>query len=673
MNRLVHKTSQKLFDVLVLSLTFWLSVLLRFDGAPSLEFIKRLVFFWPYVIVLQYAGLMLFKVPRFSWRYVGLREVVRIFGGLSLATALLVALRYGVPHLPWQSGYLRYLQVPTGVILIDWALACMGISGVRAVRRIWGERQERGKRRPQVEAKSVPTLLVGAGQAGVMVARELTARVDLGIRPVGFLDDDPLKLGTSISGIEVLGSLSELEKICARLDVRQVLITIATAPGSVVRLISEACERAGVGLKIIPGLSEIVVDKVSVTRIRDVTIEDLLRRSPVALDEALVRDELKDATILVTGAGGSIGSELCRQICHARPRRLVLVEQAENALFEIHRSLGATFPEVELFPSVADVCDARRVDALFRRFKPDHVFHAAAHKHVPMMEWNPCEAVKNNVFGTRTVADAAHRHGARRFVMISTDKAVNPTSVMGATKRVAELYVQARSSQSQTCFVAVRFGNVLGSAGSVLPLFKAQIAAGGPVTVTHPQMRRYFMTIPEASQLVLQAGAMGKGGEIFVLDMGEPIFVKDLARDLIRLSGLTPDRDVQIAFTGLRPGEKLFEELSLADENATRTRHPKIFIGKLKPMALADVEKALQSLADLVFADTEPTPEEMRAAIGRVIPEYTPVVLDAPHAEPVQSAPADPEILSPEVAAASEAVSPLATDEANEANERAAG
>lgn len=633
MNRLVLKTSQKLLDVLVLSLTFWGAVFLRFDGLPQLEIFKRLAFFWPYVIVLQYAGLMLFKVPRFSWRYVGLREVVRIFGGLSLATFLLIALRYGVPLLPYQSGYLRYLQVPTGVLLIDWTLACLGISGVRALRRIWGERREQGRHRADKNTCRVPTLLVGAGQAGVMVARELTARSDLGIQPVGFLDDDPLKLGTSVSGIEVLGKLADLEKICARLGVRQVLITIATAPGSVVRSISEACERAELSLKIIPGLSEIVVDKVNVTHIRDVTIEDLLRRAPVALDEALVRDELQGAVVLVTGAGGSIGSELCRQICHAGAERLILVEQAENALFEIHRNLCATFPQIALEPCIADVCDARRIEALFTRYRPDHVFHAAAHKHVPMMEWNPCEAVKNNVFGTKTVADAAHRHGIRRFVMISTDKAVNPTSVMGATKRVAELYVQALSSVSQTRFVAVRFGNVLGSAGSVLPLFKAQIAAGGPVTVTHPEMRRYFMTIPEASQLVLQAGAMGEGGEIFVLDMGEPIFVQDLARDLIRLSGLTPDRDVEIAFTGLRPGEKLFEELSLASENAARTRHPKIFIGRLEPMALAQVERALAALAELAFAAEEPTPAALRAALSSIVPEYAPVVAFGESAE----------------------------------------
>lgn len=626
MNRLVLKTSQKLLDALVLSLTFWGAVLLRFDGLPPLEILKRIAFFWPYVIVLQYAGLMLFKVPRFSWRYVGLREVVRIFGGVSLATALLIALRYGVPHLPIQSGYLRYLQVPTGVLLIDWALACLGISGVRALRRIWGERRDRDRHRPDKNARRTPTLLVGAGQAGVMVARELMARADLGIQPVGFLDDDPLKIGTSVSGIEVLGKLADLEALCARLGVRQVLITIATAPGRVVRAISEACERAGLSLKIIPGLSEIVLDKVNVAHIRDVTIEDLLGRAPVALDEALVRDELCGAVVLVTGAGGSIGAELCRQICHAGAERLVLVEQAENALFEIHRSLGATFPALALDPCIADVCDARRIEALFARFRPDHVFHAAAHKHVPMMEWNPCEAVKNNVFGTRTVADAAHRHGVRRFVMISTDKAVNPTSVMGATKRVAELYVQALSAVSQTRFVAVRFGNVLGSAGSVLPLFKAQIAAGGPVTVTHPEMRRYFMTIPEAGQLVLQAGAMGEGGEIFVLDMGEPIFVKDLARDLIHLSGLTPGRDVEIAFTGLRPGEKLFEELSLASENAARTRHPKIFIGKLEPMALAEVERGLEALGALAFGAQEPTPEAMRAALCQIIPEYAPVV-----------------------------------------------
>ena len=633
MNRLVIKTSRILLDLAVLALAFWLAVLLRFDGLPHLEILKRMVFFWPYVVVLQYAGLLALGVPRFSWRYVGLREIVRIFAGLCAATAVLALLRYGVPHLPWQSGYLKYVQVPTGVILIDATLAFLGISGMRILRRILGEKADMGRHAKAggTVQERIPTLLVGAGQAGVMVAKELASHADIGIEPVGFLDDDPGKAGTSIHGVLVRGTLKDLEKVASKLGVRQVLITIAAAPGQVIRGISEACERAGIGMKIIPGLSEIVIDKVSITRIRDVTIEDLLRRAPVELDEELIGRELRGTTALVTGAGGSIGSELCRQLCHAGVSRLVLVEQAENALYEVHSSLVRTFPGVAVEPCIADVCDAPRLQAIFARFRPDHVFHAAAHTHVPMMEWNPAEAVKNNVFGTRNVADAAKRHGVRRFVMISTDKAVNPTSVMGATKRIAELYVQALAQDSAgTCFVAVRFGNVLGSAGSVIPRFKAQIQAGGPVTVTHPDMKRYFMTIPEASQLVLQAGAMGKGGEIFVLDMGEPVFIKDLARDLICLSGLTPGRDIAIEFTGLRPGEKLFEELSLASEQADRTRHPKIYIGRLEPMPLPEVNKALDRLASLVFASPEPLPAQVREAIRSIVPEYAPVVPDRP-------------------------------------------
>jgi FlaA1/EpsC-like NDP-sugar epimerase len=324
--------------------------------------------------------------------------------------------------------------------------------------------------------------------------------------------------------------------------------------------------------------------------------------------------------VLVSGAGGSIGSELCRQVCRFAPRTLILLEQAENPLFHIHRELLAAHPDLRLVPCIADVCDRPRVEAVFAEHRPDVVFHAAAHKHVPMMEWNPGEAIKNNVVGTRTLADVADRSGTGAFVMISTDKAVNPTSIMGASKRVAELYTQALSRRSKTRFVTVRFGNVLGSAGSVIPIFKEQIARGGPVTVTHPEMKRYFMTIPEACQLVLQAGTMGQGGEIFILDMGEPVKIVDLARDLIRLSGFEPD-DIDIEFTGMRPGEKLFEELSVGDENAQKTHHPKIFVGKTQAPALADLEPPL---ADLVASANGADLAGIRARLAALVPEFHP-------------------------------------------------
>jgi FlaA1/EpsC-like NDP-sugar epimerase len=439
----------------------------------------------------------------------------------------------------------------------------------------------------------------------------------LGHRIVGFIDDDRLKIDTLISGHKVLGPMSELPRVVKKSGAQQAIISIAAISGPAMRAIVHACEAVNLPVKVIPGIHEIIAGHVSLSRIREVTIEDLLGRDVVVLDTTSLQAALSGKVALVTGAGGSIGSELCRQIGRFAPSRIVLVEQAENALYQIHRELSVMFRDIPVVPCIADVCDATRIDEVFSRWKPDTVFHAAAHKHVPMMEWNPGEAIKNNVFGTRTVVDASDLHGVAEFVMISTDKAVNPTSVMGATKRCAELYVQAKSRASKTKFVAVRFGNVLGSAGSVIPLFKEQIAAGGPVTVTHPEMKRYFMTIPEACQLVMQAATLGDSGDIFVLDMGEPVRIADLARDLIRLSGMT-ESDIRIAYTGLRPGEKLFEELSTSGENMTKTKHPKIFIGRIAAVPLAEVTAGYARLHTISNSSSV---AEVRAALGAMVPE----------------------------------------------------
>jgi FlaA1/EpsC-like NDP-sugar epimerase len=397
-----------------------------------------------------------------------------------------------------------------------------------------------------------------------------------------------------------------------------VVIAIPSATGSEMRRIVACCRAAGVRFRTIPGLDHLIDGRVTVSQLREVAIDDLLGRDPVVLDSAEISREMAGRVVLVSGAGGSIGSEICRQLCRFHPRALVLVESCENNLFNVHRELLARFPEVPLVACLADVTDEPRMRDVFAEHRPAVVFHAAAHKHVPMMEWNPGEAVKNNVLGTKTLADVADELGVDRFVMISTDKAVNPTSVMGVSKRVAEIYVQALSQRSDTRFVTVRFGNVLGSAGSVIPIFKEQIAEGGPVTVTHPEMQRYFMTIPEASQLVLQASAMGEGGEIFILDMGEPVRIVDLARDLIALSGLEPGVDIDIEFTGTRPGEKLVEELAVADEGAQRTRHPKVFVGRFRPYAWEKVQRHVRELADVA----ESAPEEVRAKFAEIVPEY---------------------------------------------------
>jgi FlaA1/EpsC-like NDP-sugar epimerase len=615
----ILRSIQTATDVLVLSVALWLAFQLRFDWRIPSDMVERLILSCPYIVALQYALLILFGIPRFSWRYIGLREATRIFGAISVGSGILGAIRLFVNVLP-REGIAHRFYLPLGVIAIDLALAIIGTIGVRALRRISTERAEFRRLRSQEDANLVLALLVGAGRGGVMVAKEIAGRPQLGILAIGFIDDDPMKLGSVIHGLRVLGSMADIGRIARQKGAKQAIITISNAPGSTVRAISTVCQRAGLKVKVIPGLYQLVGGDVNLIRMRDVAIEDLLRREPVVLDEDAISKDLRGKVVMVSGGGGSIGSEICRQVCSFGPRKLLLLERSENALFEANRELIERFPEVEVVPQLADICDASRVADVFARHRPEVVFHAAAHKHVPMMEWNPGEALKNNVFGTQVLADTAHDYGVDAFVMISTDKAVKPTSVMGATKRVAELYIQALAGTSRTRFVTVRFGNVLGSNGSVVPIFKEQIARGGPVTVTHPDMKRYFMTIPEACQLVLQAATMGKGGEMFILDMGEPIKVVDLAKDLIQLSGFGPD-EVPIVFTGIRPGEKLHEELCIAEENAEKTRHPKIFIGKTCARSLEQVRMGLASLA-FVAHKPSPSADDVRAALRVLVPEY---------------------------------------------------
>jgi FlaA1/EpsC-like NDP-sugar epimerase len=612
--RMLNRSAQLALDIAVLSIAYWLAFLFRFEFRIPNEYLRMLLETWPYVVALHYVGLSIFRVPQMSWRYVSLDDAARVLVAVSSSTAFLIAIRMIGPLIYDGSGL---LGIPLGVLAVTFVIAFLGLVGVRAGRRAYGEKLDRRRQTTGDERQRV--LLIGAGQAGVLVAREIAHRPDLGLQAVGFIDDDPMKVGTSIGGLPVLGPTQDLAAVASRKHVARALITIANAPGAQIRRITELCRDARLETKIIPGIYEIVGDKVNLSRIREVAIEDLLGREPVQLDEEIVGASIRSRVVLVTGAGGSIGSELCRQVCRFGPARLILVERYENALFEIHRELTSAFPQVPIDPRVADVCDAVRMEQVFVASKPDLVFHAAAHKHVPMMEWNPGEAVKNNIGGTRTVANLSDRHGVERFVLISTDKAVNPTSMMGATKRVAEIYLQALSLRSSTRFVTVRFGNVLGSAGSVIPIFREQIARGGPITVTHPDMRRYFMTIPEASQLVLQAGAMGEGGEIFILDMGEPVKIVDLARDLITLSGLRPDDDIEIRFSGVRPGEKLFEELSTDAEHADKTKHPKVYIGRIKSHPWEQVVEAIDAL---LASAADPVVERLRTAIGELVPEY---------------------------------------------------
>jgi len=450
-------------------------------------------------------------------------------------------------------------------------------------------------------------LVVGAGDAGLMVLKELNQRSDLGVDVVGLIDDDPTKTKKRIGNITVFGTTADLPRLVDTLFVEQVIIAMPSAPASEIRRIVDMCRVAEVETRILPGLFELINGRVSINQLRDVSLEDLLGRDQVKLDDASISSYIEGRTVLVTGAGGSIGSELCRQILRYEPRKIVLLGKGENSIFgiqqELVRRLAQRHAPVEIVAVIADIRDEKRIEYIFETQKPDLVFHAAAHKHVPLMEANIYEAVTNNIFGTRVVAEMARKYKVQKFVLVSSDKAVNPTSVMGASKRVAEIIIQnLAASTSATKYVAVRFGNVLASRGSVIPLWRQQIASGGPVTVTHPDVTRYFMLIPEAVQLILQAGAFGSGGEVFVLDMGKPVKILDLANDLIKFSGLTPGVDIKIEFTGLRPGEKLFEELLTEAEGLSRTASEKIFVGKASPPDAPEVASALQRFRGYVEA-----------------------------------------------------------------------
>ncbi len=618
------RSSQILIDLSALAFAFALAFMVRFDWQIPTDMFGRLLLTVPYVVVLEYAVMVFFGVHRMSWRHVSLPDAATIVLAFLASATLLLLSRYGFAANAVRYPYLRHGVIPIGVILANFLLGAMAIVGVRVLRRLQGEQSEQKQKGTRAPVRT-RTLLVGAGQYGALLARELLTRADSTILPVAFIDDDVSKHGTVMHGLKVVGSVADIGREAARFGATQVVIAIANATGKQIRDIQSTCETHGLPAKIVPGLSELAGGDVSVSRIRDVAIEDLLRREPVALDLAPIAQYLEGKVVLVSGAGGSIGSELCRQILRFRAAKILLLERSENALFQIHRELApkARALGTELVPLVLDVGDKERVRDVFGRLGPQVIFHAAAHKHVPLMEWNPAEALRNNVLGTAKLATLAAEFDAQAFVMISTDKAVNPTSVMGATKRFAEMCVQSLADKhalagGKTRFSTVRFGNVLGSAGSVIPIFREQIAAGGPVSVTHPDMRRYFMTIPEACQLVLQAGGLGQRGEIFVLDMGEPVRIVDLATDLIRLSGLRPGDDIQIEFTGMRPGEKLFEEIATDAEQADKTVYDKIFVGKTRAPEFAVVEEWMRKIEKV--ADRQ----QAVALLSACIPEFQP-------------------------------------------------
>ncbi|HTC94826.1 MAG TPA: nucleoside-diphosphate sugar epimerase/dehydratase [Terriglobales bacterium] len=602
-----------LIDLASLTAAFTISYLLRFDFAIPAREVSAYLRQLPYVVTLQFVALLLSGIYNFLWRYTGLREA-RSFVTATLYSSLPVLVLRGL--LP---DSLKFWRVPLSVIFADAVLVFLVVLGARVLRRVFYERSLRlHPSHVRTDSARKPVLLIGAGRAGRWAAGEIQNGPfsELDIR--GFVDDHSEKQDSVIEGVRVLGTSSDLPRLVRELDIDHVIITIARASRSDFQRILGICEAIPVRVRVIPNLWEVLHGKLKISRIRDVQIEDLLGREPVCLERMETEHFIAGKVVMVTGAGGSIGSELVRQVARHNPRQLLLVERAEFALFQIDQEVRKNWEQLEVVTLVADVGSEKRMRQIFRTYRPQVVIHAAAHKHVPMMEENVAEAVMNNVLATYSLAQLSARHGVEAFVLISTDKAVNPTSVMGATKRIAELVVQHFDQHSATRYVAVRFGNVIGSTGSVIPIFQEQIRNGGPVTVTHPEMTRYFMTIPEAAQLVLEAAAMGQGGEIFVLDMGEPVRILDLAKEVITLTGLKPMEDIEIIFTGMRPGEKLFEELQLSEELMSKTRHPRIFIGKIAGTLNGELTEAIRRLAAICDLGEE---DEIRRILSELIRE----------------------------------------------------
>lgn len=602
-----------MLDVAVLSVAFFLAYLPAINVQLGDYHINTAINQLPLVVFVQFAALSLSGAYSILWRYISIEDMRVFIRAAAISGGILLGFRFALMFTNFD-----LWQVPISVIVIDTVLAFGGLLAVRVTRRFIYELAEKGGFRGGTRRiRRKPALVVGAGRIGAALAKDVVGRLDSAIQIRGFVDDDQRKKGGSVSGIKILGTTRDLPRLVDELNVEEIIIAIDQAQGKEIRRILEKCGEIPVKAQIVPSLGEIAQGRVSVNRLRDVEIGDLLGREQVKLDDDNLYEFLGRKGVLVTGAGGSIGSELVRQIIRYNPSEIVLVERAEYMLFMLERELRTRYPELRFVPLLADAGDPERMGQIFEEFRPEVVFHAAAHKHVPLIESNSAEAVKNNIFATETVGRLAGEFGARDFVLISTDKAVNPTSIMGASKRVAEIVVQSLNRQFETTYTSVRFGNVLDSAGSVVPIFREQIKSGEPVTVTHPEMTRYFMTIPEAAQLVLQAGALGNGGEIFILDMGEPVKILDLAKDMIRLSGLVPFEDVDIRFTGIRPGEKLFEELEISGEDLLKTGHPKIFIGKIAEYSDDDVRNMLNhftraaELADdelirKIFADNLP-------------------------------------------------------------------
>lgn len=591
-------------DVITIIGVALISLLIRFDGYITSHYLHQMIDALPIMVISYIVMLLSMHLYTRIWRYAGMREMVAVL----IATTLGAGLFY-------TGMYVFDKSLPRSIYLISWILST-GVIGIGRMVLHYIAMRYGGKQSTDVDM--VNTLIIGAGDAGATIAREIERYHKRSRKVIGFIDDDESKFNRLMGGVRILGNRHDIPSIVKENNVKEIIIAMPSVTRNEIRNIMEICSPLKCKVNTLPGMYQLLDDEVLVSHLHPVSIEDLLERDEVRLDMDIVEHYIRDKVVLVTGAGGSIGSEICRQIMRVGPKQLLLLGHGENSIYLINQELKNIYKDGPIIPIIADIRDKQQLDQIFTQYNPQVVFHAAAHKHVPLMEIQPMAAVLNNIYGTRNVADVAGRHGVERFVMISTDKAVNPTSVMGATKRVAEKVIISMNDTYDTKYITVRFGNVLGSRGSVIPLFKKQIEAGGPVTVTDPEMTRYFMTIPEASQLVLQAGAMGKGGEVFLLDMGEPVKIIDLARNMIRLSGLEPDKDIHIKITGLRPGEKKYEELLTSEEGTNRTNHTKIFEAALDTV---DRDWLMKKIGTFDSCETD---MDVIGVLQDIIPTYTP-------------------------------------------------
>ncbi|MBC2580252.1 nucleoside-diphosphate sugar epimerase/dehydratase [Clostridium sp. DJ247] len=600
-----------LYDVIFLIVSLYFALLLRFDFNIPQEYTVFLKLSIVPVVIITLVCNRFFNLYNSIWKYASVEELISIVYSLSVSNVIFIIYSYCVNYKFLEN---RYYRFPFTVHIIFWILSVVALGGTRFIYRVIGDRIENSVSRKQMKN----LLIIGAGDASALLIKEIKKHKDLSYNLVGLIDDDSAKKGRLINGIEVLGGRDKIIEVCKNKNVEEIILAIPSTDLGTKREIVNICKNTNCKLKTIPGIYEIINEKVSITKLRDVNIEDLLGREEVKLNNENINKYIKDKVILVTGGGGSIGSELCRQIAKFNPKKLLILDIYENNVYDVQMELNYNYPDIDKAVIIASIRDMKRMKDIFHTYKPDVVFHAAAHKHVPLMEENPAEAIKNNIIGTYNILSCCNEFSVKKFVQISTDKAVNPTNIMGATKRFCEIMVQAFDKASDTEYVAVRFGNVLGSNGSVIPLFKKQIAHGGPVTVTHPEINRFFMTIPEASQLVIQAGAIAKGGEIFVLDMGKPVKIVDLARDLISLSGYKPDVDIKIEYTGLRPGEKLYEELLMNEIALTSTEHNKIFVEKPNEIDINFVQESIKEFEEV----TNMGREEIFNLMEKKVPTY---------------------------------------------------